>query len=361
MSVLDDILAPLPFYRDGGAGAWNAAVLRDARLRPAFFDSSCLMYRLMYAKVNTYVKDCGADVDKMCHTIAADVMTDIADACRNFACAPVMAFDSDRSLRREQLYPSYKEKRGTQKVTEKQKQVLSCKNEVKRLLRCVYGPGYGVQGFCYNGYEGDDIIASFVLGLKQTPALANPELHERPEYDKPVVIVSSDHDLHQVVMDGVMFADVGTGVLADASQLEKHYGIACRDVVASKCVGGCKSDEVGNVPGCGDVTVAEFLAKRNFDVTVPKARAMLNSPDGEAVLRRNLRLVRLPFDGDPLMQPLRLSPKVWPKIGVPEDMAALMDGNGVPRSAWPSFADVGLPRAENAVPVCQYVRKVRSE
>lgn len=354
-TVLEDILAPRPVYKDGGAGIGNAGILRDARVRPAFFDTSCLMYRLMYAKVDTYTKTCGYDMEKMAHSVAADVMLDIADACRNFACAPVMAFDSDRSLRREQVYPEYKGKRGLQKLTEKQERVLSCKAEVKRLLRCVYGPGYKVQGFCINGYEGDDIIASFVLGLKQV----TPE--GGPEYDKKVVIVSSDHDLHQVVGDGVTFADVASGKLIDADDIEKHTKIRCTDLVASKCVGGCASDNVGNVPGCGEKTLFEFLASRSFEVSQKKAYAALHSEEGEKILRRNLRLVRLPFEGEPLMPPLRLSAKCWPKPGVPEDMAALMEGNGVPRLSWPSFADITLPRPAGAVPMCAYNKKVVTE
>ena len=348
-TVLEEILAPRPRYEDGGAGAYNAAVLRASRVRPAFFDVSCLMYRLMYAKVDTYCKDCGYDDARLAHAIAADVINDIADACRNFACAPVLAFDSGTSLRKR-LYPEYKGNRGTQKKTEKQERVLGCKEEVKRLLRRVYAPGYRLQGFCVHGYEGDDIIASFVLGLKQDVSTVGTA------YDKPLVIVSSDHDIHQVVSGNVMFADVVSGVLCDAEALFKHNNIRCEDVVAAKCLGGCKSDNVGNVPGCGDVTVAEFLDKRTFDVSVPKAKKSLNSAMGEEILRRNMKLVRLPYEGDPAMPPLRLS-AVWPKPGVPEEMAALMDGNGVSRSAWPSFADVTLPRAAGAVPVCEWKRK----
>lgn len=345
--ILEELLAPRPFYEDRGAGARNAETLKAALVRPAFFDVSCLTYRLMYAKADDYCKKCGADAERMAHMIAADVMFDIADACRNFACAPVLAFDSARRLRKEQILPTYKDGRLEQKKTREVETVLACRFEAMRLIKRVYAPGYRVQCFCVNGYESDDIIASFVLGLKQEPCA----------YDKPVVIVSSDHDLHQIVMDGVMFADVTTGVLCTAADIEKHTKIACRDVVAAKCVGGCKSDNVGNVPGCGDVTVAEFLVKRNFDVNVPKARASLNSPEGEAILRRNLKLVRLPYEGDPPMPPPLLSAKAWPKSGIPEDMAVMMDSNGVPRSAWPSFADVTLPRPVGAVPMCSYTKK----
>ena len=347
------LFAPRPHYEDGGAGEWNAGVLRAARVRPAFFDVSCLAYRLMYAKADDYVKRCSARPERIIHAIAADVMADIADACRNFACAPVLAFDSRRSLRQQAEYAEYKGGRGMQKKTANVEAVLACKLDAITLLKQVYAPGYRVQGFCVNGYESDDIIASFVLGLKQSTGTEGAQC----AYGRPVVVVSSDHDLHQIVGNGVLFADVTTGVLCDADAITKHYGIAPCDVVAAKCVGGCKSDHVGNVPSCGEVTVAEVLAKRTFEVSQRKAREALNSDAGAAILRRNMRLIRLPYEGDPPLAPMRLSARVWPSSGVPDDMAAMLDGNGVPRSSWPAFADITLPRPEGAIPMCAYKKK----
>ena len=353
--ALREILTEAPPYVDGGAGIYNAGVLNGARVRPAFFDMSCLVYRLLYAKADVYCKKCGTDDGKLAHMAAADVMCDVADACRNFACAPILAFDSIRSLRTEQVYPEYKGGRGTQAKTDNEIRVLGCKNEVVRLLKCVYAPAYRAQSFCVHGYESDDIIASFVLGLTQHG------LMEDPVYGKPIVIVSSDKDLHQLVIDNVYWADVTTGVLCKSDDLEKHYKIRTRDVVATKCVGGCHSDNIGNVPGCGTVSMMEVLAKRSDDVKLAKARLALQSAEGEAILRRNLRLIRLPFVGDPPMPPLRLCVKTWPKQGVPDDMAAMMDGFGIPSSDWPSFADITLPRPQGAIPVCTWNRKVKDE
>ena len=352
--LLHELFGRRPRYEDAGAGAHNAGVLAAARVRPAFVDTSCLMYRLMWAKAAYYVKRCGNDTSRIAHSVAADVMLDIAEFCRNFACAPVLAFDSSRSLRREETYPQYKGNRGAQKKTEKEALVLSCKDEIRRLLRCVYGPGYRVQGFCVNGYESDDVIASFVLGLKQPKADVGDDT---PVYDKHIVIVSNDHDLHQLVGDGVTYADVTSGVLCSAEDLVRHYKLRPEEIVAAKCIGGCKSDNVGGVPGCGDKTVAEVIASRSFDVSVTKARRNLASEDGAVVLRRNLRLIRLPYEGSPMLPQLKLSAKVWPSLGIPDEMAALMDSNGIPRSAWPSFADITLPRASSAVPMCSYNKK----
>ena len=351
--VLQRLLGEAPPYDCGGAGVCNAEILRQSRVRPAFFDVSGLVYRLSYAKASEYVRRCGGDERRIAHAVAADVMSDVAAACRTFCCGPVMCFDSCRSLRKETVYADYKGGRGESKKTPAQEAVLECKPEIQRLLRRVYCPGYSVQGYCCHGYESDDVIASFVLGLKQHG------LMEEPAYDKPVVIVSSDHDLHQVVTDDVYWADLATGVLCTADDLYKHTKIRCSDVVVAKCVGGCKSDHVKGVPGCGDVTVAEVLEKRSDDVSVPKARRMLQSEAGAEVLLRNERLIRLPFRGEPHMPAMRLT-STWPKPGVPDEMQALMDANGVPTQDWPAFADVTLPRPVGALPVCNWQRKVEA-
>lgn len=354
--ALREVFSDPPPFEDGGSGGRNAAALEAARVRPAIFDMSCLIYRMIYAKADDYARLSKGDDGRIAHAVAADVMCDVADACRHFACGPVCAFDSGRSYRTEQVYAGYKDAsvRGQQKKTPNQERTLSCKGEAVRLLRRVYCPSYGVQSFCVHGYESDDIMAALVLGLKQRGLL------EEPAYARPVVMVTSDHDLYQVVLEGVFVADVATGVLCKAEDIERHTKIAVSDVVAAKCVGGCKSDVIPGVPGCGEKTTAEVLLKRGTDLTGPntgKGKRALESEAGAAILRRNLRLIRLPFVGEPAMPQILLSSKRWPKPGVPEDMAALMEANGVPQARWPSFADVTLPRAAGAVPVCAYKKK----
>ena len=349
--VLERLLGEAPVYECGTAGIDNAAVLGKTRVRPAFFDVSGLVYRLSYAKAAEYCRRCGSDDDRIAHAVAADVMSDVAAACRAFCCGPVMCFDSAHSVRK-QTYADYKGGRGESKKTPSQERVLSCKTEITRLLRRVYCPGYRVQGYCCYGFESDDIVASFVLGLKQHGFM------QEPAYEKPVVIVSSDHDLHQVVFDNVHWADLALGVLCTADDLFKHTGVRCEDVVVAKCVGGCKSDHVKGVPGCGDVTVAEVLQKRSDDVSVAKARAKLQSAEGEEILNRNELLIRLPYRS-PLMPTMRLT-ATWPDQGVPDAMQALMDANGVHAADWPAFSDVTLPRPVGAVPVCTWQRKVET-
>ena len=70
----------------------------------------------------------------------------------------------------------------------------------------------------------------------------------------------------KLLLDDVYLADVRTGILVNASQVEKHTGVRCDHVVAMKTLGGCKSDEVPGVSGCGEVSVKWILKNSSSDV-----------------------------------------------------------------------------------------------
>ena len=111
------------------------------------------------------------------------------------------------------------------------------------------------------------MIAALVLGLKQQPLFGGPA------YNKPVVIVTSDHDLHQLLIDGVFLADVATGILCTGEQVTKHTKLGNQRMwYWPSVLGGCASDAIKGVAGCGEKTVAEVLEKRNFDVKLKKSQ-----------------------------------------------------------------------------------------
>lgn len=339
---LTDLLAPAPPYNDGGAGAYNAEVLRRASVRPAFFDVSCLMYRLIYAKASTYCAG-GADDSTIAHRLASDTLRDVAEACTNFACAPVLTFDSHNSLRKA-LFDGYKSGRGGQRKTASEETVLRCKPEAMRLLHGVYCPAYKVQGFLSHGYESDDIIADFVLGLKQQCG------DEPPAFAGLVVVVSSDHDLHQVLLPGTRWADVVHGVMMTPGDVTKRTGVAPEDVVAAKVIGGCKSDAIPGIPGCGDKTVEQVLTSRSANVKLARARNAMLSDEGADIAERNERLIRLPFSS---YTPQRLCWSVWPQVGVPDEAADMMTMFGVEKDMWAMFGDVTSPTPPGSIPMCR--------
>lgn len=345
------LLAPRPMYDDKGAGVYNSQVLQEAKVRPAFFDTACLLYRLMFAKAKTYCDKAGGDDELLIHNVCIDFINDVVDACGSFACAPVLAFDSKRSLRKEQMYPAYKEGRGKQKRSEHETRVLGLRHDITKLAKTKYSAMYNIQSFCVNGYESDDIIASFVLGLKQQKE------NGKPEYPHQVVVATSDHDLHQLVLEGVFLADVLTGVLSNKEQIHKRTKIHPEHLVASKVIGGCASDAIHGIKGCGKVSVQEILKSGNSEIKQKRGRDNLQSEEGLAILKRNLKLIRLPLETTPKMPPLLLCEKKWPKNIVPDEAVALFESLGIERNNWPCFGDVTRTRPVGAIPMCEYKPK----
>jgi len=351
------LLGPRELYDDGGAGAHNAKVLNDADVRPAFFDSSCLLYRFLFAKASNYCKAAGDDDEVCIHLLCVDFLNDVIGACEHFACAPVLAFDSRAKHRVDQIFDGYKGDRDKKRLKKSfdEERMLSLMPAVVKQLKTVYCPTYKIQYFTVWGYESDDIVAAFVLGLKQHTS------NGVPVYDKQVVFVTSDHDLHQLLLDGVYLADVTTGAMANAKQITKHTGISPEQLVASKCLGGCKSDDIPGVPGCGKVSVKQILETGCIDGV--KRRLTRESLEGEGVdaigiLRRNFQLIQIPLLGcSPALPALRLSRNIWPVPGVPEDIEPVLEVNKVERSSWPSFGDVTLLHPVDAVETCERTRK----
>lgn len=337
----------------------NSDSLNAAFVRPAFFDVSSVMYRFLYAKGDEYCRLAGdSDTLLVCY-VCCDILSDISDACSSLGCSPILCFDSVYSFRKEMIFPAYKEGRRSGTKTPQLERVLSLRGDVVKMLRTFFCPSLKVQYFCVWGFESDDLIAWFVRTLKEPRDV----LGTCP-FKESVVIVSSDHDLHQLVFDGVFLGDVSTGILCSSRMIENHTGIHPRDVVAAKCVGGCASDAIPGIPGCGEKTVAEFLTKRSFDVTLRKARENLNSISAEDTLNRNLTLIRLPLDVPDLglrLPAMRINKSIWPKKGISDALVSKLVAVGVKEDRIPYFGDVRKPRSQTIIPTCEWRRKESSQ
>ena len=344
--TLRGLFEPL-HYDDGGAGVHNAHVLRVRRTRPAFVDVSSIVYRLMFAKTKEYCK-VSDDDNIVSHIIAVDSLKDIADACNQFRCSPVLCFDSSTNIRKT-LYPKYKAGRDNRKIDEQQERITGLIGRVSLLLRQVYAVGYNIQCFLVHGYESDDVIASFVLGLKQLDKAIG-----EPAFDGDVVIISSDHDLHQLVFDKVHFADVRSGQLYSKKSIAKQW-IAPDKVVAYKAIAGCTSDNIAGVPFFGDKTAKQVIDAMGFEgITFARALKVLENPqDVLEILRRNEQLIRLPLRLDAPMPSLWLSDKIWADVGVPSDMIDLLENMGIPESITPVFGESDMSISMSPIPMCK--------
>lgn len=352
MSVIDerlnDALASLKHrshFNDCGAGRHNAEVLTRLRLRPAVIDTSSIIYRQMFAKAKEYCKL--GDDTVVTHAVAIDSLRDMAEACMQFNAAPILCFDSKHNYRKD-FYVDYKQGRRQSLKSAEEERVTGLFRQVSVVLRAVYAQAYSIQTFCLYGYESDDLVAALVLGLRQENDFAGD-----------VVIVSNDHDLHQLVITGVYFADVQSGVLLTARDIAKHY-IEPSLVVAAKTIGGCKSDNIKGLAQFGDKSVGQVIAGDFNSVTLTRARKTLEDVDGcLEIMERNRKLVELPLSLNADMPPLWLNDKMWSKKGIPDEVVDVLTAYGIPEKMYAYFGEVDRGRRMSPVPTCGYVKRDR--
>lgn len=224
----------------------------------------------------------------------------------------VFCFDYGKSLRCARC-PTYKAGRHDN-LTDLEKDLrVEMKKQVTK-LRTEILPELGFQNIFYEkGYEADDIIASVVNNLKDG--------HE-------AIIVSSDHDLYQLLSPTVTIWNPHKGKAITANSFSREYGVEPIQWVDVKAIAGCSSDNIPGIKGVGEKTAAKFL---NGQLKAGTAKHNL-IVKGNKWWRKNRLLVKLPFPGCPDFVPKRdkLDPKVWRKISQQYGMASIE--NNVPRA-----------------------------
>lgn len=180
----------------------------------------------------------------------------------------VFAWDSRKKLRKA-LLPTYKGSRKSKLTKEDYAQFKALREKVL--------PELGFKNnFLSTGYEADDVIASICL-----------------LYSGEKVIVSSDTDLYQLLDKDTMMFKSQSKQTYTARMFEKDYDIEPKMWALVKGIAGCSTDEVPGMKGVGEKTAIKFLNRQ-------KVQKRFNEmfKNGEELVRRNLRLVALPFDGD---------------------------------------------------------------
>lgn len=216
----------------------------------------------------------------------------------------VFAFDSGPSRRRLVL-PGYKTSRQAREAMlppdEKQ-----AKNEMRTQLhelrdRLLARMGFA-NVFSESGYEADDIIASVVKNSLG------------PEDD--AVIVSSDQDLYQLLSWQVRIWQPSQKDwkrrMVTPQSFFAEWKLRPEEWPFVKAYAGCDTDDIPGVPGVKEVTAAKYLRGELRKGT--KTRAKLD--EAGAVLKRNLPLVELPYEGTPTyrLQPSNVTDEKWSDV-----------------------------------------------
>ncbi len=152
--------------------------------------------------------------------------------------AVIVAWDKGWSGR-ENVYPDYKSQRKSRPDL--------LKEQWPHLAPLA--EGFGFKNVSVEGYEADDVIATLA--------------RQASDAQIPVMIVSGDRDVYQLVRDGVRVMTTSRGVtdtkVYDRDGVVERYGVPPELVTDFIGLKGDTSDNIPGVPGIGDKTAAQLL------------------------------------------------------------------------------------------------------
>lgn len=191
----------------------------------------------------------------------------------------VITADSKSSLRKE-IYPQYKENR---EKSDDDKKIFY---EQLEKLKTYIIPKLGFKVYEEPGYEADDIIGSIVYnrtGLGRLP-----------------LVVTGDEDMFQLLNYCRVYFPKKDEIWY-SEKFEEEYKIKVSDWVKVKGVAGCTSDCVEGVKGVGESTAIKYL-RNELKLSSTKWQNINNFVNSEQS-KLNERLVKLPFEGCPVVIP----------------------------------------------------------
>lgn len=202
-------------------------------------------------------------------------LSDILDlACTFDSNRFIIVFDSKKNNRKK-IFPEYKAKR-RERDPKTVERLNSMFDEFPRLKDTLIKIGFPV--YTEDGFESDDVIASFVY--------SNPE--------EKFIIVSSDHDMYQLMSDRVELFRPYNGRFFTMDDFNAKYpGVQPKDYWKILSLSGCRTDEVPSV--VGERTAYKFVAGILSKDSVYYHRIK----EGKDKVQFARRLVQLPLEGTP--------------------------------------------------------------
>jgi DNA polymerase I len=193
----------------------------------------------------------------------------------------VFVWDSRYSKRKE-VYPEYKNNRHKE-LTEEEKKINKIAYNQFNIICNEVLPQIGFRAnFKYNGYEGDDLIASIL----------------KYNFYQENIIVSSDNDLYQLLESGkriVSLYSITKKEIYTLNNLYEEWGISPFLWNKVKAISGCKSDNVIGIKGVGEKTAIKYLK----GLLKLNSNTYLNIKKSLDIFNRNLPLVTLPYEEAP--------------------------------------------------------------
>ena len=200
----------------------------------------------------------------------------------------IFTWDS-KPYHRSKLFPDYKSSRASEGRAKHERRIVSpwgpppqLKEPIFKLIREKVLPKVGFRNiFWKEGYEADDIIASIV----QTYSKYIP-------YGS-LVVISSDMDLYQLLSQCIIFCSKKGETTKDT--FGREYPFPPKVWPYFRALTGDPSDSIPGIPMVGPNKAIHFLTKSMR----PKGKVYdrIVSPEGKLIVRRNLKLMTLPWGG----------------------------------------------------------------
>ncbi len=178
-------------------------------------------------------------------------------------------FDSSRDSFRKTLYPEYKAHR-----SETPEDLIPQFDLVRQACDAFHIPRVEL-----DGYEADDLIASYA---KQCS-----------ENFEEVVILSSDKDLMQLVVEKIYMMDPMKEKKIDAQAVFEKFGVLPEKVIDVQSLIGDSSDNIPGAPGIGPKTAAELINAFGDLENLLLNIDTIKQPSRKKSLSENTELIRL--------------------------------------------------------------------
>lgn len=185
----------------------------------------------------------------------------------------IFCWDSKKNYRKV-IYPEYKATR-RRDLTEEEEKDYALAFKQFDLLRETVLPKMGFRNiFRQNGYEADDLIAHTVKNI-----------------EGDFIVVSTDQDLYQL-LDKCSIYNWKTKKIVMEETFSKKYNINCKKWAEVKSMVGDPSDNIKGIFGIGEGYSIKYLNNE-----LKKGKHLDKILSNRAIVRENLRLIKLPFKG----------------------------------------------------------------
>jgi len=179
-----------------------------------------------------------------------------------------VAMDSPGPTFRHRIFPQYKQQREAPP-----EDLVAQIPLIKEYLRI-----RGIPLLERPGFEADDIIASLC--------------RDRDRSVDPVVLVSADKDLYQLVSPGVLLYHPRLKRIMEGEEIRAHFGVPPERIVDYLAMVGDTSDNIPGVPGIGDKS-AKALLDRYGDLEGILANLEKLTPSQRRRFQENRELLEL--------------------------------------------------------------------